>query len=66
MRSPIPRLVLSIAIAMLLVTHVHSQARSVIVGIYDNKPLVFMGPEGPAGLFIDVLEEVAKPAGMAT
>jgi PAS domain S-box-containing protein len=36
---------------------------SVRVGIYDNKPLVFMGNSRPEGLFIDVLENVAREHG---
>lgn len=33
------------------------------VGIYDNRPLVFMGDRGPEGLFIDILNAVAEERG---
>lgn len=33
------------------------------VGIYDNKPLVFMGDMRPEGLFVDILEAVAEEQG---
>jgi PAS domain S-box-containing protein len=47
-------------ISILLVVQTGAQSLVVRVGVYDNKPLVFMGPEGPAGMFIDVLETVAR------
>lgn len=33
------------------------------VGIYDNKPLVFMGDLDPEGLFVDILEAAAEERG---
>ncbi|ABW69073.1 ATP-binding protein [Desulfosudis oleivorans] len=44
---------------------VHAEARLVRVGVYENAPKVFVdGSTGePAGIFIDVLEHVAKSEG---
>jgi len=40
--------------------------RTVRVGVYQNKPKVFQDPKGrPAGLFIELLEEIARREGWA-
>ena len=41
----------------------NAEPRRIRVGVYDNKPLVYMGTEGPEGLFIDVLQAVAQNQG---
>ncbi|GEM_PF-200137 len=39
----------------------HAAKRVVRVGLYENAPKVFTSPEGrPAGIFVDVLAEIAK------
>jgi PAS domain S-box-containing protein len=50
---------LASAAILLLVLPAMADPQRIRVGIYDNKPLVFMGAEGPEGLFVDVLEMVA-------
>ncbi|MGD9940105.1 MAG: PAS domain S-box protein, partial [Clostridia bacterium] len=45
------------------VMHIWTIEEPIRVGVYDNKPLVFMGNSGPEGLFIDVLESVAREQG---
>lgn len=60
----IPRgLLMAMAIAFVLAVPAWSDGIPVRVGVYDNKPLVFMGSSGPEGLFIDVLESVAREQG---
>ncbi|BBO67789.1 hypothetical protein DSCA_17190 [Desulfosarcina alkanivorans] len=45
----------------LLFTPVADAAKTVRVGVYDNKPLVFIDKNGkPKGIFIDLLEHVAS------
>ncbi len=38
-------------------------SKEIRVGIYDNKPLIFMAESGPQGIYIDVLENIAKTEG---
>ncbi len=41
-----------------------TKPRTVIVGVYDNPPKVEIGPDGkPRGIFIDIIEYVAKQEG---
>ena len=47
----------------LVVSLVPVHAKTVTVGIYDNKPMVFMDNSGPNGLFIDVLRHIAVREG---
>ncbi len=39
---------------------IYASSKEVIVGVYDNNPLLFMTESGPDGLFIDVLENIAE------
>lgn len=51
--------------ALCLIATLPAAATPVVVrvGIYEKKPLVFMGDMGPEGLFIDILEAVAEERG---
>ncbi len=46
------------------VFQVHANGKTVHVGVYQNKPKVFMNDQGQAdGFFIDLLKEIAKEEG---
>ena len=47
-------------VLVMLILPVNAEPRRIRVGVYDNNPLVFMGSDGPEGLFIEVLETVAR------
>jgi signal transduction histidine kinase/ABC-type amino acid transport substrate-binding protein len=48
----------------LLMPSVHAEDRIVKVGVYENAPKIFISESGkPAGIFIDIIEEIAKREG---
>jgi PAS domain S-box-containing protein len=65
----VSRLVRGVCIALIFalmgpITGGEAQAREVRVGVYQNKPKVFVNDEGEAeGLFIDILREIAALEG---
>lgn len=40
-----------------------ASSKEIRVGVYDNKPMIFMSESGPQGIYIDVLENIAKAEG---
>jgi len=56
-------LIFSVALLSCAVSQGSAAQKIVKVGVYDNKPMMFMGKERPEGLFIDVLEHVAEIEG---
>lgn len=63
------RLLLSVIMLLLMLLHPgtpHASAENHIVrvGVYDNAPKIFIGESGqPAGIFIDIIEHIAKNEG---
>ncbi|MCX7966022.1 MAG: ATP-binding protein [Syntrophorhabdaceae bacterium] len=42
----------------------HGNSRTVIVGVYENAPKIFISKDGrPSGIFIDIIEFIAKQEG---
>lgn len=54
-------LITLLALLYSLATTNIAQAREVVVGIYDNKPKIFLDAnEHPAGIFVDILQSIAE------
>lgn len=55
----------SLLVALCLIsTAVRAADQVLTVGVYDNAPKVFLSESGkPAGIFIDIIEDIAKSAG---
>ncbi|MCG8620195.1 MAG: PAS domain S-box protein [Desulfobacterales bacterium] len=58
-----PFLISILLLVILILSSATARARIVIVGVYDNTPMISMGKSGPEGLFIDILEHVAGQEG---
>ena len=55
---------LLLALAVLMSPCVADAARLVRVGVYENRPMLFMGEDGAArGVYVDVLTEIARAEG---
>lgn len=55
---------LLLALAVLMSPCAAEAARQVRVGVYENRPMLFMGEDGAArGVYVDVLTEIARTEG---
>lgn len=61
----IQRLFFAVAIAIFVwFLPAYADARTVVVGVYENAPKIFTGDDGrPAGIFIDMIQHIAKKEG---
>ena len=61
----IPKLsIIALTFFCLGVASARADARTVSVGVYENEPKVFTSASGkPAGIFIDIIEQIAKIEG---
>ncbi|MEW5774264.1 MAG: ATP-binding protein [Thermodesulfobacteriota bacterium] len=58
------RLLACVAIILATTCAAHSvQARTVRLGVYENRPLLFMAQGRPAGLYMDILRPLARERG---
>ena len=56
--------VVAVAVAAVAVLRPTGEQRTVRVGLYENAPKIYTGPDGnPQGLFPDVLEDIAAREG---
>ena len=52
-----------LSLSLLPVLPAHAEVRTATVGVYENAPKVFTSHGKPAGIFIDILEEIAHKEG---
>ncbi len=66
-QNTVPRIFWNILLSAILIAviplELSANPKEIQVGVYDNKPLIFMSEAGPQGIYIDILEEIAKAEG---